>query len=139
MCAVGLASRNRCKAGVAITASPSQFGPRTRIFCELTMKLGVNYSRPLAPILKLRDGAVHVGCHASFFDLIRFPAFMDPKPIGRIAPNRRLKGPVHFQHDSFRTAALAVLLGANLVADLDSPARETDAITNGCVQRSFVT
>ena len=48
MCAAGRAARRRCRAGVVITASPSQLTPRTRIFSTPSAMFR-NGSLPPAP------------------------------------------------------------------------------------------
>src|SRR5437016_4361155 len=72
------------------------------------------------------------------FGLPRLPAFMDPKPVGRVAANRCLKGLVHIEHDLFGGSALAILFGGNFVAELDSPLGQSGAVADSRVERRFV-
>src|SRR5262245_21434727 len=48
MCASGCASRRRCRAGVVITASPSQLTPRTRMRSELAARADMSTEANLA-------------------------------------------------------------------------------------------
>src|ERR1019366_23632 len=94
MCAAGNFSRRRSSAGVVITASPSQFTPRT----------------------KMRRGGVWKTTLISIF-----PAAVNPEPIRRITPHGSFEGPVHVAHDVFRRARMAVFVRGNLVAEFQPP------------------
>ena len=59
------------------------------------------------------------------FGRLRLPAFMDPKPIGWVAPDGCFKSRVDVEHDLLGRTALARLIGGNLVSDLDPPAGKT--------------
>src|SRR5208283_922234 len=69
----------------------------------------------------------------------RFPAAVDPEPVGRVATDGDFKGAVHVGHDGGDGAWLAVFARRDLVAGFNHPPGQADAIANGRVQRTAVT
>src|ERR1035437_9604988 len=112
MCASGNFSRRRSSAGVVITASPSQFVPRTRM-----RRGGI-----------LKDTLMSV-----------FPAAMNPEPVGGIAAHGGLQGAIHVAHDFFGRTRLAVFVRGNFFAEFQPPFRQCDAVTNLRVKFRVVT
>src|SRR5664280_2237052 len=112
MYASGNFSRRRSSAGVVITASASQFVPRTR------MRRG--------GILKdtLMSG---------------FPAAMNPEPVGGIAAHGGFQGPIHVARDFFSRPRLAVSVRGNFFAELQPPFRQRHAVANLRVKFRVVT
>src|ERR1043166_210523 len=106
MRALGFASRRRCRAGVAMMASPSQLTPRTRIFsCAFFCGAGLVEVRGAGEGMGGGSGfAKFVELRGNWFfrralELLRLPAFVDPEPIGRVPADGGFEGPVHIGHD----------------------------------------
>ncbi len=103
MCAAGNFSRSRKSAGAVMTASPSQFTPRT----------------------KMRRGG---GLKTTLISV--FPAAMHPEPVRGVAPHGFFQNAVYVAHDGFAGTWLAIFMRGNFLADFDPPLRQGDTITN---------
>src|ERR1035441_5464975 len=111
MCASGNFSRSRSNAGVVITASPSQFTPRTR------MQRGGILKAILMSVL---------------------PAAVDPEPVRRVAAHGGFQGAVHVAHDVFRGTRMAVLMRRNFFAEFQPPFCQAHTITNAAVKFGLI-
>src|SRR5271154_2894488 len=92
MCAAGNFSRSRSSAGVVITASPSQFTPRTRMRRGWVRKVTL---------------------------MLIFPAAVNPEPVGGVTAHGDLKHAVHVAHDVRNGPGFAVFARGDFVADFD--------------------
>ena len=92
MWASGNFSRKRSSAGVVITASPSQFVPRTRILSGCGFCISVSgFTRWFGIIGPRRPACV--------FLRSRFPAAVNPEPVGRVAAHGGFEAAVDVAHD----------------------------------------
>src|SRR5579863_831729 len=136
MCASDRASRSRSKAGVAITASPSQLTLRT------SMRWQDGGGIKLFSFGKLLFAALAgFGFHRDRRQRLfaGFPTVVNPKPIGGVAENGLLERAVDVAHDGFRRTQLAVFANGDFVADFNAPMAETGAETERGVEREIET
>src|SRR5579872_6394709 len=69
----------------------------------------------------------------------RLPAFMDPKPIGRIPPNRGFERPVDFKHNRLGRSRLAVLAHGDFGSRFDAPAGKPHPVTDAGMEGAIIT
>src|SRR5436309_646790 len=144
MCAFGFAWRNRSKAGVVITASPSQFTPRTTIRsrCRLSFVDGWLIQRSGNLRLEVSQVFGVCRCHATAgsprLGRAHSPAIVDPEPVGRIGADGRFEGAIDVGRDRFHATKLTVFTSRNLVARFDSPPAKRGAKADGGVERAVV-
>ena len=57
---------------------------------------------------------------------------MDPKPIGRITPDRGFKLSIDVRRDRSDRSSLAVFVSGNFLTDFEAPLGQTRAETEAC-------
>src|SRR5581483_3805068 len=68
----------------------------------------------------------------------RFPAVVDPKPIGGVASHGLFESGIHILHDVRHTARPSVQVRWDGVANFDAPIAKAGTKTNGGMQREVV-
>jgi len=64
---------------------------------------------------------------------------VDPKPVGGVAADGGFEGTVHFADDGFEWTGGAVFVQGDFIAYFETPAGQSGAVTDDCVERTIET
>src|SRR5579883_3555533 len=68
-----------------------------------------------------------------------FPTVVDPKPIGRVAPDGSFELSVYIEHNRLGRPRFTILANEDFRTSFDSPARKSCAVANPGMQHTVVT